>query len=106
MLLTSALTRGPIDLGEVEEERVVLALGVAQRRLRRHLERPVLRPGLVLRRAHHHAQRAAGAVFGRDLDGVERVAVGESPSISAEAAAPLNGTCLNVGGAPASASGA
>ena len=70
MLLTSALTLRAIDLGQVEEELVVLALGVAQRRLRRHLERLVL-ADRVLSFAGQTSRRARSrAVLGRDLQGV------------------------------------
>ena len=64
------LDLGPVDLRQAEEEGVVLALRVAQRALRLHVDRLVLRVRLVLGRADHDAQRAAGAVLGRDLDRV------------------------------------
>ena len=59
---------GPIDLRQVEEERVVGALGVAQRRLRRHVDRLVLGVGAILGRADVDTQIAAGAILGRHLN--------------------------------------
>ncbi|MBV6467451.1 MAG: hypothetical protein PGMFKBFP_02812 [Anaerolineales bacterium] len=59
-----------VQVGDGEEEIPVGRFRFAQGRLRRHVEglAPDLR--LVLRGAGVHAQRAAGAVFGRDLHGV------------------------------------
>ena len=57
-------------IGQVEEERVVLALGVAERRLRVHVDRLVPRVGSILGRADVHAQVAAGAVLRRHLNRV------------------------------------
>ena len=53
--------------GSVEEEIPVVALRHAQRRLRPHVDGLELGLGLVFRRADVHAQRAAGAIFRRDL---------------------------------------
>ena len=60
--------RRPIQLGEFEEEVVVRALRLAQRRLRVHVDRLVLRVGAILGRADVDAQVAARAVLRRDLD--------------------------------------
>ena len=59
-----------VGIRQVEEEGVVLALGVPQRRLRRHADGLALGVGLVLGRAERDAERAARAVLGRDLDRV------------------------------------
>ena len=64
------LDLGAVDLGQIEEEVVVVALGLAQRHLRRHVEGLVLRVRLVLGRADPDAELAAGAVLRRHLDGV------------------------------------
>ena len=57
-------------VGQVEKERVVVALGVAERRLRVHVDRlvPGVRP--ILGRADVHAQVAARAVLRRHLNRV------------------------------------
>ena len=59
-----------VDLRQVEKERVVGALGLAQRPLRTQIQRLVLRVGLVLGRADADTQAAAGAVLRRDLNRV------------------------------------
>ncbi len=64
------LDLGAVGVGQAEEELVVRALRLAQRRQRRHVDRLVLRVRLVLGRADRHAQAAAGAVLGRHLDRV------------------------------------
>src|SRR3990172_940892 len=61
---------GAVRLGQTEEEVEVGALGLAQRKLRRHVDGLVLGVGLVLGGADHHAQRAPGAILGGHLDGV------------------------------------
>ena len=68
-----------LDLRQIEEERVVLALGVAQRRLRLHVDRLVPRIGPVLGRADVHAQVAARAVLRRDLNRVQPVPLNSRP---------------------------
>src|SRR4030095_8064937 len=60
-----------IRLRQREEEVVVAALGVAERRLRVHVDGLVLGTGPVLSRAHVDAQLAARAVLRRDLDRVQ-----------------------------------
>ena len=62
-----------VNLRQVEEELPVDLFGLAQRRLRGHVDGLQSNLGLVFSRAGFHAQRAAGAVFGGYLDGVERV---------------------------------
>ncbi len=62
--------RRAVRFGQVEEESEVVALGVAQGLLGRHVERLVLRVRLVLRGAHGDAEAAARAVLRRDLDRV------------------------------------
>ena len=71
----------PVGLGQVEEERVVLALGLAQRRLRMHVDGLVLGIGLVFGRTEHHAEGAAGAILGRDLDRVLRAGIVGRPEV-------------------------
>ena len=66
----SDLDRAAVEFGDFEEEVPVVALGNAQRRLRRHVEGLETRLLLVLDRADVDADAAAGAVFGRDLDGI------------------------------------
>ena len=58
-----------VGLEQRKEELVVEAFGLAQRKLRGHVERFVLGVRLVLGRTHLNAQRAARAILGRDLDG-------------------------------------
>ena len=60
----------PVGLGEVEEELEVLALGLAERHLRGHVEGLVPRVPLVLGGADDRAEVAARAVLGGDLDRV------------------------------------
>ena len=71
---------GTVDLGEVEEECVVLPFLFSERHLQRHVERLVLRVRLVLGRANPDAQRAAGALIRDDLQciaGIRITAAGE-----------------------------
>ena len=60
--------RRPIQLRQIEEEVVVRALRLAQRRLRMHVDRLVLRIGAILGRTDVDAQVAARAVLRRDLN--------------------------------------
>ena len=64
------LEGGAIRRRQPQEELEVLALGFAQRRLRLHVDGLPLGIGLVLDRAELHAEFAAGAVFGSNLDGI------------------------------------
>ena len=59
-----------VEFGKVEEEIPVVALGEAERRLRLHVDGSEARFLLVLDGANIDADGAAGAVFGRDLNGV------------------------------------
>jgi hypothetical protein len=60
--------RAPIQFGDVEEVIPVLHLGVAQRRLRTHVDRLEFRLGFVARRTDVHAHAATRAIFDRDLN--------------------------------------
>ena len=64
------LDRGPVHLGQVEEELVVVALGGAERHLVGHVQGLVLDVALVLGGADPGAGGAARAVLGGNLDGV------------------------------------
>ncbi len=69
-LLLAQLRRldlAPVGFRQAEEEIPVLAFRQAQRRLRPHVDGLELRLGLVLGRADVHAERAAGAILGGDL---------------------------------------
>ena len=61
-----------IQVRQGEEEIPVRALGLAQRRLRLHVDGLEPRLGFVARRANIHANAATGAILGRDLQGVVR----------------------------------
>ncbi len=61
---------GAIHVRQREEEIPVFDLLLADGRLRRHVDRPQPRLGLVLGRADLDAQRTAGAIFRRDLQRV------------------------------------
>ena len=63
---------GAVHLGQAEEKLPVVALGLAQRRLRNHVDGLVAGVALALHRANLHADRAAGAILRRNL---QRVAV-------------------------------
>ena len=54
--------------GERGEKGPVGAFGVPQWRLRHHVDGLVFDLAFALRGANFHAERAAGAVFGRDLE--------------------------------------
>src|SRR5215510_3490217 len=59
-----------IRFGNRQIEIPILSLLLAQRRLRRHIDRFEPRLRFVLRRTNIHTNAAARAVFGRDLNGV------------------------------------
>ncbi len=59
-----------VGLGDLEEEIPVGGFAFAQRRLGHHVDGAVLDFALALGRADLHAQGAAGAIFGRHLQGV------------------------------------
>jgi hypothetical protein len=62
-----------IEIGDRQEKVPILALGLAKRRLILHVDGLMFRFALALRGASLHAEAAAGAIFGSDL---ERVAEG------------------------------
>ena len=72
---------GAIELGQIEKEVVIGTFGVAQRRLRFHVDRLVLWIGPVFGRAHVNAEITAGAVFRRHLNR-ERLPLVFSASVS------------------------
>ena len=63
---------GAVHLGQAQEELPVVALGLANRRLRGHVDGLLAGVALALHRANFHANRAAGAIFRRNL---QRVAI-------------------------------